>query len=221
MKNKMQGAIGVVAIAAIIIFGGLLLGGLALYGYINGLRSEALQLETTLNAQYLDNQNELSTYVSSFYEQVGVANLKSEKMDQILLDAVKGRYEKDGKTVGYGEGTPFFSAIVEAYPDIRGLDIYDKIVAFVSAGREAYKAKQSKLLDQLRVYDKWRQDGLVQSRVISGVVGCPTQMLEARIGTRVARGTEARDQMYLIILASDARKAYETGTMDPLKIQSK
>ena len=185
------------------------------YAYLNGVRNEGIGYETKLNAQYPDNQNELSNYASSYTEQIGVANLKSEKMDQIILDAVKGRYEnKDGNAV-FGKGSPFFSAIVEAYPNL-DLNVYDKSVSFVAAGREAYKAKQTKLLDEIRVYDKWRTSGYVQHYVISWM-GFPGVILEARIGKKVLRGQEALDQMKLIVTTSGTREAYETGTMEPLK----
>src|SRR3989338_1261140 len=136
-----------------VILGVFVLGGCSAYGYANGVRNEGIGRETQLTAQYLSNQNYLSTYISGFYEQMGVANLKSEKMDQILTDAVKGRYEDGGMNVG----SSFFTGIVEAYPDISGLNIYDKIVDYVAAGREGYRATQDKLLDQLRQYDTWRK----------------------------------------------------------------
>lgn len=196
------------------ILGALILGAIGLYGYANGLQQEAVARETELNAQYLDNQNELSTYISKFYETIGVANLKSDKMDQILLDAVKGRYEGHSSAQP-GQGQ-LFSAIQEAYPNI-DLSIYDRIVDQIASGRDAYKQKQSKLLDMLRAYDKWRESGLIQSRIIAAM-GVPSERLEARIGTSVKRGAEARDQMYLIVLTKSTTDAYNSGQLDPLSI---
>jgi hypothetical protein len=192
----------------------LLLCGIATYNYFNGLQQTGVDYETQLNAQYLDNQNELSAYKSTIYEQAGIANLKSDKLDQILLDAVKGRYE--GKTSAQPGQGQLFSAITEAYPDL-DLKVYDKIVDQISAGRERYKNKQTKLLDLLRGYDKWRSTGIIQSRLISAA-GFPSNSLEARIGTSVKHGMEARDQMYLIVLTSDTKKAYETGVDDPISV---
>lgn len=192
--------------------------GVSLYGYANSLRNEGIGLELSLNAQYLDNQNELSTFISNFREQMGISERKSEKMHDILVDAIKGRYESQNGNVGYGKGSPFFSAIMEAYPDLKGLDMYDKVASLVSSGREAYKAKQTKLLDQLRSYDNWRKQGFVRSWLVNQL-GFPGDNLEARIGEKVSRGKVARDQMYLIVLASEAKSAYETGTMEPLKVK--
>src|SRR5262245_44510450 len=46
-------------------------------GCASSAKTDGVRMETSLNAQYLDNQNELSTYTSTFYETIGVANLKS------------------------------------------------------------------------------------------------------------------------------------------------
>lgn len=199
----------------ILIVVGVVLGaiGLGFYGYANGINSDGVKMESSLNAQYLDNQNELSSYKTSFYEQIGVANLKSDKMDQIIEDAVKGRY--DGK-MAPGTGGAMFSAITEAYPNVN-LDIYDKIVDFIRASREAYKQKQSKLIDMLRAYDNWRRDGLVRKHFVR-MMGFPSDGLEARIGKTVTRGQAALDQMWTIVTTDDTKKAYETGTDAPLTV---
>ena len=196
------------------VIGALVFGAFSLYGTVNSMRNEGIRMETSLNAQYLDNQNELSSFKSSFYEQVGVANLKSDKLDQILEDAVKGRYE--GK-MQPGTGGAMFSAITEAYPDLKGqLDLYDRIVDFVKAGRESYKQKQSKLIGQLQAYDYWRQEGLIKSFFLGKFF--PSDALKARIGSNVKSGQAALDQMYIIVLTSDTKQAFETGVDEPMQV---
>ena len=180
-------------------------------GYVNSIRNSGIEYETRLSAQYLDNQNNLSAYIA---EQLGVADRKSDKLDQILADAVKGRYEDAG---GFGKGGGFFNAIAEAYPDLAGLDVYDRIVDYVSAGRESYKATQSKLLDMLRGYDVWRQQGIFRSMVVS-LLGVPSDRLIARVGNSTWQGDDALEKMYQIVLVTDARAAYETSTMKPLSV---
>jgi hypothetical protein len=54
---------------------------------------------------------------------------------------------------------------------------------------------------------------------VSGILGVPSERLEARIGDQVLRGMAARDKMFQIVLASEAKHAYETGTMEPLQVQ--
>lgn len=218
MRNERgSGVVGLsISLTVVLVLAGMLVvGGLWFYGYVNSLRTEGINRETQLSAQYQSNQNYLSAYISGFYEQLGVANLKSEKLDQILTDAVKGRYEAGG---GFSADGAFFAAVVEAYPDLTSLNIYDKVVDYVAGGRTGYREIQDKLLDMLRSYDAWRGDGIVQSRIVAGVLGIPSNRLEARLPSGDSTGAEARRKMYEIVLASDAQKAYETGTMDPLQV---
>lgn len=189
-----------------------------IYGYANGIRNEGITRERQLGAQYLDNQNWLSAYISGFYEQAGVLRAQSDVLDQILLDAVKGRYD-DG---GFAVGSPMFAAIVEAYPEAGVAELmanWGKLQDYISAGREGYRNQQSKLLDMLRGYDTWRETGFVKSTV-ARVLGFPSNSLEARVGEMVLTGEFARQKMYQIVLTSEAIKAYETGTMEPLKVPS-
>lgn len=212
MKNQ-NGGISrglIIGLAPVVV---LVAAGLYFYGYLNGLRTESVNRENQLNAQYVSNQNFLSTYISGFYEQLGVANLKSEKMDKILTDAVKGRYEGSGVAKG-----AMFSAMVEAYPDLQGLNIFDKMTDYIAANREGYRNIQDKLLDMLRQFNTWRQDGMVQSWVVASLLGIPSQRLEARIGTDVVRGQSALDRMWVIVLTEKATNAYLTGKMDPLQV---
>lgn len=211
MQNAQSGKVWVVVLIVLAVLGLSVLG---VYGYVNGLRSESVRQETGLNTQYLSNQNYLSTFISGFYEQVGVADRKSERLETILTEAIKGRYDEGG----FSADGAFFAAVVEAYPQLGDVQIYDKIVDYVASQREGYRNIQDKLLDMLRTYDAWRQDGLIQSRIIAGILGVPTERLEARIGEDVVRGTDARERMYRIVLASQAREAYETGTMEPLAL---
>jgi hypothetical protein len=188
----------------------------SIYNYVNNIWNTGLAQERQLTSQYLDNQNYLSAYISGFYEQVSVAQAQSDVLDQILLDAVKGRYD-DG---GFAVESPMFAAIVEAYPEAGVAELmanWGKIQGYVSAGREGYRATQSKLLDQLRAYDTWRQRGLIRRSIVR-MLGFPSENLEARIGEMILTGEMARMKMYQIVLTSEALKAYETGIMDPLRV---
>jgi len=200
-------------IVSLTVLGVFIVGGLVLYGTFNGINKDGVQRETRLSAQYSDNQNELSKFQSGFYEQMGIANLKSDKMDQILSDAVKGRYDNAPQ----GQGGQFFSAMVEAYPDLAGLNSYDKIMDYVSAGRESYKQQQSKLLDMIREYDTWRRSGLIHRQLVK-ISGFPSSDLRAQIGARAVTGDAALEQMRLIVTTSTTQEAYTTGTMEPMTI---
>jgi hypothetical protein len=206
--NKIIG-IGIAALLVLGLFG--------MYSKYSSLQTTAADYETQLNAQYLDNQNELSTYISKFYESVGIANLKSDKMDQILTDAVKGRY--DGNSSAKVGGGQLFSSIKEAYPNI-DVSQYDRILDLISAGRDAYKQKQSKLIDMLRGFDKWRVGSGPINKMLISWMHIPDDELVARIGKTSTRGRDAEDQMWTIVTTSSTQKAYDTGTMDPLTVPS-
>jgi hypothetical protein len=183
---------------------------------VNGVRNEGIDRETQLSAQYLKNQNEIGTYISTFYETLGIADRKTDKLNAVLVEAVKGRYE--GETSAQPGQGQLFSAISEAYPDLSTQgDLYDRMVDIIQAGRDGYKNEQNVLLDQLRVYDNWRKKGVFKSMFIR-MAGFPSESLEARIGTAVSRGSDARDQMYLLVLPGQAVEAYQTGQLEPLTV---
>ena len=196
------------------VLGAFAFGGLGLYGYFNSLNTDRVEQETTISAQYQSNQLELDTYHKTIKEAVGIANVKSTKLDQVLHDAVAGRYGDSKSEAGsrQGQGGAFFSAIVEAYPDIKGqLDLYDRILNAVFAGREAFKQKQNLLLDRVRSYKRWMNDGLVQSILIKKVIGAPTELLQARVGKSVVHGPEALDKIETIVTSQSTSQSFESG----------
>lgn len=205
--------VAVVSIAAV--FGVLLVLGVSVYGFLNGLRSEMINYETSLSNQYLSNQNYLSNFTSGFFEKMGVANLASDKMKEILVETMKGRYGDKG----FSSQGAFFSAVKEAYPDIaHNMKLYAKIISHIESGRTGYRQIQDKLADMLRVYDKWRADGYIQSWIIAHVLNSPSENLKARIGTDVAVGPAALERMYTIVLTKGTKDAYKTGEMEPLTV---
>lgn len=182
----------------------------------NSLYTQGVEQEQRLDAQYLDNQNYLSAYISGFHEQVAIATSATTSLDQVLTDAVKGRYEQGG----YAVNSPFFNVIREAYPEASTQELtalWGRINTYIASQREGYRNTQSKFLDMLRSYDTWRNSGIIQSIMIR-IVGYPSDRLIARIGdNNTIRGQAALDRMYQIVLTTDALNAYNNGTLDPLK----
>ena len=214
MKKLIITGVIIAAIAAV---------GFSLYGFFNSLNSQRVQYETSLTASYQKNQTELDTYHKKIKEAVGIANVKSDKLDQVLRNAVSGRYG-DSNAAGnrQGQGGAFFSAIVEAYPDIRGqLDLYDRIAERVFSGREAFKQKQNALLGEVQAYEVWMNDGLVQSIMIKRVIGAPTDLLQARIGTKVLRGQAALDQIRLVVTSKGTNESFESGQEEAIDFGGK
>lgn len=190
--------------------------GLSVLSYANGLRNEGIQRETQLRAQYLSNQNYLSAFISGFYEQISVATAAGDALDEILLDAVKGRYDEGGFEVG----SSIFTAIVEAYPEAGVAELMEnwgKVQDYIVAQRAGYRNIQDKLLDMLREYDLWRQTGIFRHMFVS-MLGFPSDTLVAQVGDTKLTGQDALDKMYQIVLTSEAVDAYEDGEMDPLEV---
>lgn len=192
-----------------------------IFGFItfNGVYTEGVQQEQRLNAQYLDNQNYLSQYILGFHEQVSISQAATASLDQVLLDAVKGRYENGSAGGGYTVNSPFFNAIAEAYPEASTaqlVGLWGKVQSYVVSGRESYRNTQSKLLDILREYDTWRNSGLIHSLFVR-ILGYPSERLIARIGDVKYYGKDAEDKMYQIVLTKEGLDAYNNGVQAPLQ----
>lgn len=130
----------------ILIIGALVAGGFWTYQFYAENWNIVVDKETHLNGRHKGNQVELDTYVKSITEGTQLGNLKGDKMAMILRDAVSGRYgDKKGELGNRnGQGGSFFSAIVEAYPDIKGqLDVYDLLVTKVFAAKRSSKGSWS------------------------------------------------------------------------------
>ena len=189
--------------------------GISFYGYVNGVRNDGISMEQQLTASYSDNENYLSNYISKFYEQTGIAKFKSAQMDTILTRAVQGRYGPNG----FSAQGAFFSAVKEAYPDLTQLNVFDRIMETVSAGRDEFKGRQSILLDQIRAYDTWRQQGLVRHILVTNM-GFPSDNIKAQVGSNIlAEGAAALTKMRELVLTSSTTDAYTSGKMEPLQIK--
>lgn len=182
-------------------------------GNINGTRNTLIDKGTTMNAQYQANQAELDAFVKKVNEEFQIAGAKTAALDQVLSDAVKGRYDKDLSAATPGTGGGLINALQEAYPNLSGLDVYDRIVTEISSGRENFKQVQVKLLDQIRDYKNYRSKGLFHSWFVSQV-GYP--QLQARIGKTVLTGKPALEQMQLIVTSGSTNQDFTSGTEAPL-----
>jgi hypothetical protein len=202
--------LGLGAVALVVLL--LLIG----YASVNGKQKDMVAKEAALSAQYLDTQNVLNNYVAKIRESLGVADRNTAALDQVLADAVRGRY--DGDTSAQPGGGQLFSAITEAYPDLSGVSInYANVQSAVFAGRDAFQNEQSKMLDMVRDYNTWRNSGFLHSAIV-GLIGAPSDNLAANNGTDTVHGQAALDRMNDIIRTTEGKTAYDTGVMDPLNL---
>lgn len=208
------GAIGVVAVVAIAIVGVLLLGGLSLYGYAASIRNQALAWETDLNKVVRIEVSERATYENSILEQTGLADLKSDKMNSIIRGAIEGRYGDNPS-----QGTALLQVVKEAYPDTKGLDIYDRILPAIAAGREAIRNKQNLRIEKAQAFDYWRKEGIFRAWILSGIY--PSRDLTFKIGDKTYYAAEALEKMAEPISTGAVNKSFETGLEGPVPFNQK
>lgn len=190
----------------------VVVGGFVFFLVNNSVTNNGNKQEAGLNTQYLDNQNYLSDCITKIRESANVTKAEADKFEQVMVEVIKGRYE--GETSAQPGSGALFSAIVEQYPDMSGLNkAFERVYTVIVGCRSDYRGKQSQLLDKLRTYDSWRT-GSWTVRTFGGDE-YPSDNLEARVSTTVNRGKDARDQMYTIVLVKDSVDAYNTGVLVP------
>jgi hypothetical protein len=73
--------------------------------------------------------------------------------------------------------------------------------------------------DMIRTYDGWRTTGSIGHPTLVKWMGFPSQLLEARVGSKVYRGAEALDKMSQVITGADTRQIFNTGVDQALPVK--
>lgn len=182
-------------------------------GSVNSTRNTLIDKEQALVFEYNSNQTELSAYTNQVAETLGVAETGTDKIGQIMVDAVSGRYDN----MEPGTGGALFSSIAEDYPDFAANTAqYTKIQDLVISGRNQFKNKQNALGDRARDYQSWTKKNFIRSFIVKNVLGAPTEDLKITIGKDVYRGQDALDKLTQPIMSSEAIKSFDTGVSDPV-----
>lgn len=189
---------------------------LGIFGVINtytNIRNEGTRTELSITAKYKAMQASYGQDRLAFTDQIGIAREKRDAMDKILTDAVSGRYNKPGSPqVDNGK---LFSAITEAYPDLAGLNIYDKIADFVTKMRSKFAQDQAQIAEMIKDYNTWRQTGSFLHPTLVDWAGFPSDALEMQANGNVYRGKDALDRMSRPIIGSDTGQIFDTGVDQP------
>lgn len=193
----------------------LLVGVFGVIGTYTSVRNDGRTQELALTKQFKDTQVGYGQFRTSIHDQLSIAREKRDAMNKILVDAITGRYDKKGGN-NEVDHQAVFSAIAEAYPDLKGLDIFDRIIVQIQAGREAFAKDQEQMQDMIRSYNQWRTTGSFLHPTFVDWAGFPSSSLEARIGDKTYRGQEALDKMSRIIVGSDTSQIFDSGTDTPL-----
>lgn len=188
---------------------------ITIFWTFNQIKVEGTQYETDLNKQYVQNANILSTYVSSFEEQLGVANLQEAQIKAIITEAVAG--QANVKNLVAPGSSPLFIAVKQAYPTVT-LAQYNQLISYIQQGRQQFQDGQSKLLTQLSAYDNWQHTGFLIQPSLVYMLGFPTNLLHVDIGGKSLKGAAAEAQMWKIVENPTAVAAFVTGRMDALPV---
>ncbi len=147
-------------------------------------------------------------------DQLGISREKARRMNQILDAAVSGRYNKPGSTTAVDNGK-LFSAIAEAYPDLTGLNVYDKILVFVQTARKNFGDDQAHLQTSIQNYKTWLTTGSLLHPMIAQWL-FPSNTLEIKVGDQVYHGQEALDHMLKPIVGSDTNEIFNSSVDKPM-----
>ena len=195
-------------IAAVVL--GLVGWGISTY---TSIRNDGRNTELSITAKYKAMQSSYGQDRLAFTDMIGIAREKRDAMDKILTDAVSGRYNKPGSPqVDNGK---LFSAITEAYPDLTGLNIFDKVSDFVGQMRSKFAQDQAQIAEMIKNYNSWRTTGSFLHPTFVSWAGFPSDALEMQANGNTYRGKEALEKMSRPIIGSDTGVIFDTGVDQP------
>ena len=194
-----------------------------IYSNLVSVPNEGRQLENTLNAAYNNTQIELGNCLDKSAQAAGVAEGLTRAQAEILTKAVTGRYrDANGNSTSadgaLGRGA-YFSAIQEAYPDLKDTGkAFQDVMVIVTSCRDAYNNQQKNLQVMIASYSNWKD--VRTPADMWGKSGFPSNTLRAAppgYDGEVLTGESALTRMRSVIVVKGAGKAYDTGVLDDQK----
>jgi hypothetical protein len=191
---------------------------MAIFWGCNQIKTEGVAYETNLNAQYVQDENVLSTYVTSFSEQLGVANLQSRQIRSIITQAVASQANLHD-LIAPGS-SPLFLAVSQAYPNVT-LSQYNELIKFVQAGRQSFQENQANLAKQLTAYDNWQHTGFLFQPALVHLFGFPTSLLRVDVDGKTLTGAAAEAKMWKIVKDPATEAAFYSGRQTAITVTDK
>jgi hypothetical protein len=138
MSNKL-----IIGLIVIVLFGVV---GIGCLGTVFGFRTECVNAEAGITAQFKANESSYDNMWKTFKEMAQVPKMFEEHMKDVWNSALKGRYgEKGVSTV--------FLALKEENPKLDPT-MYTKIQTAIEAGRTRFNQDQKELLDKKAQYER-------------------------------------------------------------------
>jgi len=180
-------------VALLSVIGSIFLAVLIFIGCIFGYNNSAVRMEKAIQAQYEQNQNARSQFVTSVMEAVQIPTMYKDDFKEVILADMEGRYGKDGSKAT-------FNWIKERNLDFNSA-MYTKLQNMIEAGRAEFAHEQKLLIDKKRAY-KMKLDSL-PGEFFYAMLGFPKINLDK----------------YNIVKSADNNKVFSSGTEAPMKLR--
>ena len=127
-----------------------------------------VELETSIKSQYDKNQAVYDTAWKSIKETASVADAHSDKLKEIVVASVQGRYANDQGVL--------FKAISESNGATLPIDLYGKVQQVVESSRQQFLANQVELVSKKQTYEQHLST--FPNTVYAGYLGFPRIKLD-------------------------------------------
>lgn len=120
---------------------------LAIFGFVSYSSAVAYgaQAEAQISTTWENNKQILGNYTTKVSEMAQVPDMQRDDLAKVMEAAFSGRYGDDGSRAA-------MQWIREAYPGQLDAQLYRNLQSVIESGRDEFKANQTRLLDQKRVY---------------------------------------------------------------------
>jgi len=158
-----------------------------------GYYNTAVQMETTITAQYDQNKNNYTKMFNSFKETAQVPDMYIDGLKKVYDSAIQGRYGKDGAKA-------MFTWIQEQNPQVDS-KLYTKIQTLIEANRNDFEANQKTLIDKKQIYQVYYKQ--MPRGFVLGVLGFPKIDMEK----------------YGIVTSVETEKAFDDKKAGPIQLR--
>jgi hypothetical protein len=182
MKNiPLLASLGVVGLLLIVLIGGLL-----------SFRSNAVNFEESIKAQYSQNQNNYDNMWKKFKEISQVTDKYASDLKELYNGAMTGRYGKDGSKA-------VFQFISEQNPNLSP-ETYTRLQSIIESGRNSFESDQKTLIAKKEQYSKLLRSN--SALIYNALLGFPKIDLDK----------------YGIVTSDETEKAFEEKKAEEIKL---
>lgn len=185
MNKFLLAGIGVLGVMGVVV--------LTLVLTVLGYYNTAVQMETTITAQYDQNKNNYTKMFNSFKETAQVPDMYIDGLKKVYDSAIQGRYGKDGAKA-------MFTWIQEQNPQVDS-KVYTKIQSLIEANRNDFESNQKTLIDKKQIYQVYYKQ--MPRGFVLGLMGFPKIDMEK----------------YGIVTSSDTEEAFTTKQAGPISLK--